>query len=85
MARTPKIGENLPAPQTVEGLLFHYQPTEAALWLPFSARTLALKAFAREIPHVNNGNKIWFSGLNIREITEQFTVQPFTRLSERKG
>lgn len=77
--KLPPIRENIPAPSTPEGELFHYQPAEAALWLPFSARQLGLKAFAREIPHVNNGNKIWFSGLNIRAISEQFTVQPFTK------
>lgn len=77
--KLPPVRDNLPAPSSPEGELFHYQPTEAALWLPFSARQLALKAFAREIPHVNNGNKIWFSGLNIRAITEQFTVQPFNK------
>lgn len=77
--KLPPIRDGIPAPSTPEGELFHYQPTEAALWLPFSARQLALKAFAREIPHVNNGNKIWFSGLNIRAISEQFTIQPFTK------
>jgi len=72
----PKIRENIPAPSTPEGELFAYTPEEAAQWLPFVARKLRLMAFSREIPHVNNGNKIWFSGLNIRAITEQFTVQP---------
>jgi len=75
----PKIRENIPAPSTPSGELFHYTPEEAAQWLPFVPRKLRLMAFAREIPHVNNGNKIWFSGLNIRAITEQFTVQPFTK------
>lgn len=73
-ATDPRIRANLPAPPTPEGELFHYTPDEAALWLPFVARKLRLMAFAREIPHVNNGNKIWFSGLNIRAISEQFTV-----------
>lgn len=77
--KLPPIRDGIPAPSTPEGELFHYQPTEAALWLPFSARKLALMAFAREIPHVNNGNKIWFSGLNIRAITDQFTVEPFAK------
>jgi hypothetical protein len=36
-------------------------------------------AFAREIPFVDNGNRIWFSGMNIRAISEQFTVQPFSK------
>ncbi|MFL4904887.1 hypothetical protein ACJ6WF_17270 [Streptomyces sp. MMS24-I2-30] len=76
---TTKIRENVPAPGTPEGSYFHYTPEEAALWLPFTARKLRLMAFAREIPHVNNGNKVWFSGLNVRAITEQFTRQPFTK------
>jgi hypothetical protein len=75
----PKIRENIPAPASPEGELFHYTPEEAALWLPFPARRLRLMAFAREVEHVNSGNKIWFSGLNVRAITEQFTVQPFTK------
>jgi hypothetical protein len=75
----PKIRENIPAPSTANGELFHYTPEEAAQWLPFTARKLRLMAFAREIPHVNNGNKVWFSGLNIRAITEQFTRQPFAK------
>jgi hypothetical protein len=76
---TPDIRQNIPAPSTPEGELFHYTPEEAAIWLPFTARKLRLMAFAREIPHVNNGNKVWFSGLNIRAITEQFTRQPFAK------
>lgn len=77
----PKVRENIPAPSTANGELFHYTPEEAAMWLPFTARKLRLMAFAREIPHVNNGNKVWFSGLNIRAITEQFTREPFTRVA----
>ncbi|MDX3354700.1 hypothetical protein PV703_15580 [Streptomyces sp. ME01-24h] len=74
--KTPltKIRENLPAPSTPEGELFHYTPDEAAIYLPFSPRKLRELAFAREIEHVNNGNRIWFSGLNIRAITAQFTI-----------
>ncbi|MFG3585038.1 hypothetical protein [Streptomyces sp. NPDC047990] len=75
----PKIRENLPAPSSPEGELFHYTPEEAALWLPFPARRLRAMVHAREIEHVNSGNKIWFSGLNIRAITKQFTRQPFTK------
>lgn len=71
----PKIRKNLPAPSTAEGELFHYTPDEAAQWLPFSARKLREMAYLREIPHGNNGNRIWFAGLHIRAITEQFTVE----------
>lgn len=75
--REVKIRENLPVPSTAEGELFHYNPDETALWLPFSARKLKEMAYSRQVPHVNNGNRIWFSGLNIRAISEQFTVAPF--------
>ena len=74
-----EIRENTPAPGTAEGAYFHYTPAEAALWLPFEVHKLLKLANAREIPHVNNGSRIWFSGLNIRAITEQFTVQPFNK------
>lgn len=77
LPRTPKIRPNLPAPSTPEGELFHYTPDEAAQWVPFSARKLKEMAYKREIEHVNNGNSIWFSGLNIRAISLQFTVQRF--------
>jgi hypothetical protein len=70
-----KVRENIPAPSTAEGELFHYNPDEAAQWLPFSARKLREMAYLREIPHGNNGNRIWFAGLHIRAITEQFTVE----------
>ncbi|WP_055491392.1 helix-turn-helix domain-containing protein [Streptomyces sp. TP-A0356] len=73
----PQDPRKHPGTSAPEGELFHYTPAEAAQWLPFSYHKLRRMAFAREIPHVNNGNKIWLSGLNIRAITEQFTVQPF--------
>lgn len=74
-----QIRENIPAPGTPEGAYFHYTPAEAAEWLPFGAHKLLRLANAREIPYVDNGNRIWFSGMNIRAISEQFTVQPFTK------
>lgn len=74
-----QIREGIPAPGTPEGAYFHYTPAEAAMWLPFEMHKLRKLAFAREVEHVNNGNRIWFSGLNIRAITEQFTVQPFSK------
>lgn len=70
-----KIRDDLPDPASPRGELFHYNPDEAALWLPFSGRKLREMAYAREVNHVNNGNRIWFSGLNIRDITLQFTVE----------
>lgn len=77
LPRTPKIRPDLPAPSSTAGELFHYTPHEAAEWLPFSGRKLLEMAYRREVVHVNNGNRIWFSGLNIRAITLQFTVAPF--------
>ncbi|MFJ7999051.1 hypothetical protein ACIQ7D_18150 [Streptomyces sp. NPDC096310] len=71
-----KTPRNVPAPATPEGELFHYKPVEAAEWLPFSARKLREMAYLRQVPHVNNGNSVWFSGLNIRAISEQFTIAP---------
>lgn len=70
-----KIREGIPFPSTAEGELFHYTPDEAAQWLPFSARKLREMAYLREVPHGNNGNRVWFAGLHIRAITEQFTVE----------
>ena len=69
-----RIRDDLPNPASAEGELFHYTPAEATKWLPFSERKLREMAYLRQVPHVNNGNRIWFSGLNIRAITDQFTV-----------
>jgi hypothetical protein len=74
-----QIRDNIPAPGTAEGAYFHYTPAEAAEWLPFSVHKLRKMAFAREIPYVDNGNRVWFSGMNIRAISEQFTRQPFEK------
>ncbi|WP_018384629.1 MerR family transcriptional regulator [Wenjunlia vitaminophila] len=65
-----------PAPSTPEGELYHYTPEETAYWLPFSPRKLKEMAYEREIPHVNNGNRVWFSGAHIRAISRQFTREP---------
>ncbi|MFG3660296.1 hypothetical protein [Streptomyces sp. NPDC047706] len=74
-----QIRENVPAPGTPEGAYFHYTPAEAAEWLPFGAHKLRKMAHSREVPYVDNGNRVWFSGMNIRAISEQFTKQPFTK------
>jgi hypothetical protein len=74
-----QIRENVPAPGTAEGAYFHYTPAEAAEWLPFGMHKLRRMAHSREIPFVNNGARIWFSGMNIRAISEQFTIQPFSK------
>jgi hypothetical protein len=74
-----QIREGIPAPGTPEGAYFHYTPAEAAEWLPFGAHKLRKMAHAREVEFVDSGNRVWFSGLNIRAISEQFTVRPFTK------
>jgi hypothetical protein len=74
-----EIREDIPAPGTPEGAYFHYTPAEAAEWLPFGVHKLLKMANAKEIPHVDNGRRITFSGMNIRAISEQFTVQPFNK------
>jgi hypothetical protein len=71
--------DKIPAPGTPEGAYFHYTPAEAAEWLPFGKDKLRRMVFARQIPYVDNGNRAWFSGMNIRAISEQFTVQPFDK------
>ncbi|UPZ27733.1 helix-turn-helix domain-containing protein [Streptomyces sp. LRE541] len=77
--RWDEIRENIPAPGTPEGAYFHYTPAEAAEWLPFGAHKLRRLAHSRGIPYVDNGNRVWFSGMNIRAISEQFTVEPFEK------
>lgn len=72
-ATGPRSLAELPAPTSPEGELFHYSPDQAAIFLPFTARKLRELAYSRRIDHVNNGNRISFSGRNIRSISEQFT------------
>lgn len=81
--RVPKIREDLPAPQTAEGLLFHYTPAEAAQWTPFSARTLADKIAAREIDYVFNGRDNYLTGAQIVALTERYVVRPFAKQPAR--
>jgi hypothetical protein len=76
-----EVRENIPAPGTAEGAYFHYTPAEAAEWLPFSVYKLLKMANARQIPYVDNGKRISFSGMNIRAISEQFTVEPFNKVA----
>ena len=77
--RTPKIRENLPAPQTPEGQLFHYTPHEAAPWTPFSGRTLTDMIARREIDYVFNGRDNYLTGAQIVALNERYTVRPFTK------
>jgi hypothetical protein len=73
----PKIRENLPAPNTPEGELFHYTPYEAARWTPFSGRTLADKIARKEIEYVFNGRDSYLTGRQIIAISESYVVKPF--------
>lgn len=75
--REPKIREDLPAPQTAEGLLFHYTPYEAARWAPFSGRSIADMIARREIDYVFNGRDNYLTGAQIVLLVERFTVKPF--------
>lgn len=75
----PKIREDLPAPQTAEGLLFHYTPHEAAQWTPFSGRTLADMIARREIDYVFNGRDNYLTGAQIVALVESRTVKPFSK------
>ena len=78
-ARKPKIRENLPAPQTDEGLYFHYTPYEAARWAPFSGRTIADMIARREIDYVFNGRDNYLTGAQIIALVERYTVKPFAK------
>lgn len=75
----PKIRENLPAPQTAEGLLFHYTPYEAARWAPFSGRHIAEMCRRKEIDYVFNGRDNYLTGAQIVALVEKYTVKPFTK------
>lgn len=77
--RQPKIRENIPAPNTPEGELFHYRPEEAAQWTPFAARTLRDMVARKEVPHVSNGRDTYFTGQQIVEISRRYVVEPFKK------
>lgn len=75
----PRVRENLPAPQTAEGLLFHYTPAEAARWTPFSYRTLIDLIRRREIDYVFNGRDNYLTGAQIVALVDRYTVKPFAK------
>mgnify|MGYP003580933157 FL=1 len=77
--RTPKIRENLPAPQTDEGLYFHYTPYEAAKWAPFSGRKIAELIARRQIDYVFNGRDNYLTGAQILALVDRYTVKPFNK------
>jgi transcriptional regulator with XRE-family HTH domain len=69
-------GRDVPYPGTPEGRFFHYTPEEAADFLPWSALQLRRKAYAREVPFNDGGNRVTFTGQNICEISEMTAVRP---------
>jgi hypothetical protein len=79
----PKIRENLPAPQTAEGLLFAYTPYEAARWAPFSGRKIAEMCRRKEIDYVFNGRDNYLTGAQIVALIERYTVKPFAKTPAR--
>lgn len=68
----------VPYPGTQEGSLFHYTPEEAARFLPWSALQLRRKAYAREIPFNDGGNRVSFTGRDIQSISDMTAVRPLT-------
>lgn len=77
--RTPRIRENIPAPNTTEGEYFHYTPEEAAQWTPFSARTLKNRIKAHSIEFVNNGRDNYLTGRQIIALADSYVVKPFSK------
>ncbi|MEU8316667.1 MULTISPECIES: hypothetical protein [Actinomycetes] len=58
----------------------HYTPEEAAekRLVPIGARMIRKLAYAREIPHTNNGRFITLQLRHCRAISAMFEVAPFT-------
>jgi len=81
--RIPKTRDNLPAPQTDEGQLFHYKPEEAAQWTPFSGRTLRDMIARREIDYVFNGRDNYLTGAQIVALNARYVVKPFIKTPAR--
>ena len=81
--RVPKIREELPAPNTPEGQLFHYTPHEAAKWTPFSGRTLTDMIAAKKIEYVHNGRDNYLTGAQIVALAESYVVKPFAKSPAR--
>jgi hypothetical protein len=77
--RTPKVREDVPAPQTEKGLFFHYTPYEAAPWTPFAGRTLADMIARKEIDYVFNGRDTYLTGAQILALNERYIVKPFSK------
>jgi hypothetical protein len=58
----------------------HYTPEEAAnkRLVPIGARMIRKLAYARQIPHANNGRFITLQLRHCRAITALYEVDPFT-------
>jgi transcriptional regulator with XRE-family HTH domain len=78
-------GRVVPYPGTPEGAFFHYTPEEASEFLPWSAIQLCRKAYAREVPHNNGGNRVTFTGQNICEISTMTAVRPLAETAQRRS
>jgi transcriptional regulator with XRE-family HTH domain len=76
-------GRIVPYPGTPEGAFFHYVPEEAAEFLPWSALQLRRKAYAREVPFNDGGNRVTFTGRNICEISEMTAVRPLAETVQK--
>ncbi|MET8826562.1 helix-turn-helix transcriptional regulator [Streptomyces sp. NPDC004610] len=82
---TERVQRATPYPGTPEGEVFHYTPAEAAGYLPWSALQLRRKAYAREIPFNDGGNRITFTGRDIREISDMTAVRPLSETTQRRS
>jgi transcriptional regulator with XRE-family HTH domain len=78
-------GRVVPYPGTPEGAFFHYLPEEAADFLPWSALQLRRKAYAREVPFNDGGNRVTFTGQNICEISAMTAVRPLAETVQRRS
>ncbi|MEU4172153.1 helix-turn-helix transcriptional regulator [Streptomyces sp. NPDC026665] len=85
-AVTPEpSGRTVPFPGSPEGELFHYTPEEASRFLPWSKNQLKRKAYAREIPFNDGGNRVSFTGRDIREISDMTAVRPLSETTQRRS
>lgn len=82
---TTLTDRKVPHPATTEGAYFHYTAAEAAEFLPLNARQLRERVHRREIPFSEITRSIHFTGLDIREITEQYRVRPIGETKTKKA
>lgn len=79
------VDREVPFPGTPEGEFFHYTPEEAERFLPWSARKLRRKAYAREIPYNDGANRVTFTGRDIREISSMTAVRPLAETPQLRS